>query len=249
MPQPKRSYLSYSEAIEYVRKRNIRSREHYWKWWDSHTPHPPVPKMPHRVYAEWESWNHFLGTTNSFEGNLAKKKREKKVYRTFWEAVRYAQQKAKEYNITSQGDWEQWHDSGMCASDVPKRPHHVYEEFVGVGWNVWLGKNVKAKVDTAKQGVAVMAICRTIGQPPNVVTLMVEGGGLSAMRDKWDDSVMGKPYRVYKWEREMAKHVEQILLHYAHKRDERVWLVPNMNALLFELDSLLEYAIEPRQLS
>jgi hypothetical protein len=200
------------------------------------------------VYSEWQSWNDYLGTTNSFEDAVARKRGEKKVYRVFWEAVRYAQQNAKQYNITTREMWEEWYDSGMCAKDIPKRPHHVYPEFVGTGWNVWLGKNVEAKVETAKREVAVMALCRVVGQPPNVVTIVVEGDGLSALRDKWDDSVIGKPYRAYKWERENAAYVNQIMEHFAHKRDNNVWLVPNLNALLFELDSILEFAIPPRQL-
>ena len=245
----KQTYLPYQDAIQFVRKHSTATtRAQYIKW---HTAAKPgvVPKYPNRVYDEWSSWNDWLGTTNSFEKTLARKKKEKRQpYRPFWEAVRYAQAAAKEYGLHTQDDWEEWYDSGMCAKDVPKRPHHEYDEFVGKGWPVWLGKNIEAKVSTAKVEVAVMAICGTPGQPANVVTAIVASGGLAALKDKWADRVMGKPYRIYKWEAELTKYVDRLFRQHAHHRGGQVWLVPNMNALLFDLDNILEYAVPPIQL-
>lgn len=238
MAQPKRSYLSYHEAVEYIRKRNLKSRDDYWRWWSSLTPHPPVPKMPHRVYPEWESWNVYLGTTNVFDPKRGTKR--KINYRPFWEAVRMAQSYAKQYKITTQKGWEEWCDSGMCPKDIPKYPPQVYPEFVGTGWTVWLGKNIESKVETAKREVSVLALAQVAGQPANVITLVVEPMGLSALKEKWDASVMGKLYRVYKFEKEMVARVDHLMGRFAHKRDDKVYLVPNMQALISELDFLLE---------
>lgn len=242
-------YLPYHKAVQYLREecKHLTTRTLYQKW---HREVEPkfLPRFPERVYDEWESWSTFLGTTNSFEKTRARKKGEKIVHRTFWEAVRYAQQKAKEHNITTREQWEQWHDSGMCAKDIPKRPQLVYEEFVGTGWPVWLGTKVEAKVKTAKENVAVMCIASLVDQPPNVVTVMIEGRGLEALKENWDQTIVGRPYRVYKWEKDMVKYVDRLFNHHAFNRGDKMWLVPNMNALLFELDNILEFAIPPSQL-
>lgn len=243
----KHRYLPYEDAKEYVQKKsNARSRKQYWRWHDS--VKPPIPKYPHRTYAEWESWNEFLNTTNSFEKNLAKKHNKKlKVYRPFWEAVRAAQHYAKQYGIDTQDKWLEWHDSGMCPDDIPKYPYHVYEEWKGTGWTTWLGKSLKGKIETAKQEVGVMALCTTPGMPGNVLTVVVDNNGLSSLKEKWDDSVMGKPLRVYKWEKELIPYVDRIFRQFAFDKGDRKWLCPNVHALIFELDSILEFAIKPNR--
>lgn len=249
MGRRKTTFLPYEDAIQFVRKySDATTRAQYRRWHDSKKP-GVVPKAPDRVYEEWSSWNEFLGTTNSFEKKRDRLKKNKVTYRPFWEAVRYAQQKAKEHNITSQGEWEEWHDSGMCAKDVPKRPHHVYDEFTGKGWSVWLGKDIKSKIATAKQNVAVMAVCQTPGYPPNMITIVVEGSGVTALRDRWDRTIVGKPYRIYNWESDLIPYVEQIFIQHSYDKGNKMYLVPNMHALLFELDNILEFTIPPRLLS
>lgn len=244
MGRYKIKYLSYGEALDYVQRHSqATSRSEYFKWHDSVKP-IVVPKIPNRAYEdEWESWNIFLGTTNSFD------RPHKPNYRPYWEAVRYAQAIGKDHNITTQKGWEEWHDSGMCAKDVPKRPHHVYEEFTGRGWSVWLGTKVASKLATAKEEVAVVAICQTAGQPPNMITVLIEGAGLSALRDNWDRTIVGRPYRIYHWEKELAPYVDRVFAQHTFDKGGRMYLVPNMNALLFELDNLLEFAIAPRLLT
>ena len=238
MARPKTHYLPYHKAQEFARELHLTSRKQYWQWWDANKP-AYIPKRPEKVYEQWESWNMFLGTTNTFDKERGTK--IKKVYRPFWEAVRYAQQKAKEHNISTQGEWHEWHDSGMCAHDVPKRPDQVYEEFVGSGWKVWLGKNIESKIKTAEQNVGVMALCACPGEPANVIMRVVSGNGMAVLKEKYDDGVIGKPYRMYVWEKEMIPQVDALFARHCHKRDENVFVVPNMNALLFDLDAVLQW--------
>lgn len=250
MGRHKEKYLPYDHAKDFVQSLQPAptTRAEYVRW---HTEVNPayLPRYPRNAYDQWESWNIFLGTTNSFEKTRDRKKDDRVIHRPFWEAVRYAQSIAKEHHITTQKGWEEWHDSGMCVRDVPKRPHHVYDEFTGRGWSVWLGTKVASKVLTAKEEVAVMAICQTVGQPPNVVTVLIEGAGISALRDKWDSSLVGTPYRIYNWEKEVTPYVDRVFAHLTFDKGGRVYLVPNIHELLFELDNLMEYAIAPRLLS
>lgn len=238
MARPKTHYLPYDKAQECARELHLTSRKQYWQWWDANRP-AYMPKRPEKVYSEWESWNMFLGTNNTFDKERGTKR--KKTYRTFWEAVRYAQQKAKEHNITTQKEWHEWHDSGMCASDVPKRPDEVYAEFLGKGWKVWLGKNIESKIETAKNDVAVMALCACPGQPANVIIRVVSSNGVAGLKEKYEAGVIGKPYRMYKWERELTAQVDGMFSRHCHKRDDNVFVVPNMNALLFDLDNVLQW--------
>ena len=241
-------YLPYGDALEYIRRHKpAKSRADYVKW---HAKNKPdfLPRYPNRVYAEWESWSVFLGTTNSFEKTRAVRIGQKITYRPFWEAVRYAQQKAKEHNLKTMREWEQWYDSGMCARDVPKRPHHAYTEFAGKGWSVWLGLKPQQKQIAAKQKVAVIALCQTRGYPANCITVLINQNGVSDMVDKWDRELYGKPYRVYNWEQELVAQVDRIMKSLTFDKGNSLYLVPNMNALLFELDSILEYTIPPNKL-
>lgn len=251
MPRQKSdTYLPYEDAVKYIQSLNPRpkNRAEYIRW-HKVTHCGFIPRYPNRVYTQWESWSLFLGTTNSFEqykGSFGDK--QKIVYRPFWEAVRYAQQAAKDHNLKTKDDWEEWYDSGMCPKDIPKRPYHAYTEFTGKGWPVWLGLKPEAKLVTAKQKVAVMAVCQTPGYPPNVVSIVVEGNGFSAFKDRWDGTIVGKPYRIYNWETDLIPYVEKIFAQHSFEKGNKMYLVPNMNALLFELDNILEFTIPPREL-
>lgn len=235
MGRPKTQYLPYDDAQRYIQQFNLKSRAQYWRWWDKHRP-AYVPKRPEKVYSQWSSWNEFLVTTNEFKP----RERKKDTYRPFWEAVRYAQHKAKEYNITTQQQWYQWHDSGMCANDVPKYPNHVYEQFVGTGWKTWLGQNLESKINTARENVAVFAIHHSPDNPPNVIVPVVHQNGYHAMVEKMQDTPsLGKVYRLYHWEGELSSVVDQLLHKHGHKQNDNCYIVPNMNGLLWDLDNTL----------
>ena len=250
--QKNTNFMTYTDCRQYVIQHcPEKTRAGFIKWRRAHPHLTFIPRQPHRVYTqEWTSWNDFMGgTMNSFEQHKARfAGKNKIVYRPYWEAVRYAQQAAKDHNLKTKGDWEEWYDSGMCPKDIPKRPYQAYEEFTGKGWSVWLGLNVQAKVQTAEQQVAVMAICQTPGHPPNMVTVVVEGRGVSALRDGWDRTIVGKPYRIYNWEKDLTPYVDRTFQQHTFNKGNNMYLVPNMNALLFELDTLLEFSIPPRYL-
>ena len=208
---------------------------------------PPLPRYPDQHYAEWTSWNDFLGTTNSFEKTLRRKKGMKVEWRPFWEAVRYAQRMADDHGITTQKEWEVWHDSGMCAKDVPKRPQLEYSEFKGAGWPVWLGKNIKGKLMSQKQNVTLLGVHTTTTMPKNMLTIINWKDGLAQMREAMaHDPQLEAPKRLYKWEPELAGQVHQTIVALANEKGNSVWLCGNVHELFFELDNLLEWAVRPK---
>jgi len=234
-------FLPYPAARHYVQTyADVHNRDQYYKWHDSVKPEF-LPKRPHRVYENF-TWNDFLGNTNSFEKTLRRKKGEKVTWRPFWEAVRYAQRMAKEHNITTQKEWEKWHDSGMCPRDIPKRPQLEYSEFTGAGWKTWLGKTIKGKIMTQKHNVAVFALHTTTYQPKNILTIRKYVDGMMAMNEALqDDTSLERPIRVYKWEDEMGDEVYKILSSVASDQGNSQWLCSNVHELLFELDNTLEW--------
>lgn len=233
-------FLQYSDALELVRRHSIHSRAHYWRWHDS--VKPPLPRMPNKHYAEWSSWNDFLGTMNSFEKTLRKRMGMKVSWRPFWEAVRYAQRVAKEEGIHTQKEWEKWHDSGMCPKDIPKRPQLEYSEFTGVGWKTWLGKNIRGKIMSQKQNLALFALHTTTTMPKNILTIRKYTDGMYAMQEAMrDDPSLEKPLRVYKWEDPLADQVYKVVEALGVDKGNNQWLCPNVHELIFELDNMLEW--------
>lgn len=229
-------FVPYHRAVEIVRDASIRSRAHYWRWYDE--THPKyLPRHPHNHYTEWDSWNAFLGTTNSFDKTLERKKGEKKVYRDYYEAVRYAQQMAKQFGISTREEWERFYDDYELPVDIPKRPHHEYTKF---SWNVWLGKDAVAKMKAHEENVAVFCIHSVPNKPVNVIRPMVHNNGYHSMLDKVandDSGMLGKPYKIYFYERDDMGIVDRALHHHGHKQDDGTYIVPNMNALFYSLDN------------
>lgn len=234
-------YLPYPAARDYVQKyTDVRNVLQYRKWHDSAKPEF-LPRHPDRVYNSF-SWNDFLNTTNSFEKTLMRKKGEKIVWRPFWEAVRYAQRVAHDSGIHTQKQWEEWHDRGMCPKDIPKRPQLEYSEFTGAGWKTWLGKNIRGKIMSQKQNLAIFALHTTTTMPKNILTIRKYTDGMYAMQEEMrDDSSLEKPLRVYKWEDPLADRVYKVVEALGVDKGNNQWLCPNVHELIFELDNLLEW--------
>lgn len=234
----KNPYLTYAQAHKYVLNEITpppQTRAQYWRWHDKNKP-AFLPKRPDKVYDNF-SWNAFLGTTNSFEKTRDARTNTVRTYRPMWEAVRYAQAQAKLFELSTREQWEQFYDEYDVPVDIPKRPHHVYEEFPGFA--VWLGLDARAKLKTEVEGVvAIVGLHHVDGEAANVVELRVWKGGYGSMNDamQGDESGMiGKPYRLFEVEDEhTVPFVQRKLDQHGHKRD-RGYIVPNLNALLWDL--------------
>lgn len=236
-------YLPYALAKKYMRDNasHITTRKKYRVWRRS-VRNDFLPIFPERVYVEWDSWNDFLGNSNSFEGVWREKSAKKKRYRSFWEAVRYVQRIAKENGLTTKEEWLEWHDKGECPEDIPRRPSYIYPEWIGTGWTTWLGKNIEVIANNVQENIGVMSVMGIPGQPANVIQIIYERDGFAVLKSKYDARVMGKVYRIYKWDNSKHQYLNLALERFTFKRENiNQFLVPNMFALLEDLDYHLEW--------
>lgn len=218
------SYGAAQLTLQQEWKDAVRSRKTFIEWHRRVRP-VGIPRYPHRVYPEWTSWADFLGTDNVFE------KVKPGKYRSYWEAVKFVQA----LGLANVLEYQRACDDGRIPSDIPKAPQNIYPEWRG--FKVFLGKNIEAKVAAARADTAVVGLCDVSGMPVGYYRLVVEEKGLPVLMQKLDK----RPYRVYKWEKELAPQVKAIMQRFASPHDDGVWLVRNFHEIVFELDSLLEW--------
>jgi hypothetical protein len=237
----KNPYLPYDKAKEYVLEQHprITTRAQYWRWHDDYKP-AFLPKRPDKVWDDF-SWNDFLNTNNSFEKTILARKGAKRHYRTYWEAVRYAQAQAKKFQLSTREQWLTFYEQYEVPDDIPKRPWQEYDDF---SIDVWLGLDAAAHLKTAKEGVvAIVGLHRISEMPPNCVTFRVWKNGYAAMKsallDGDESGMIGPPYQLWKWDESGMKVALDKLERHGHKRDG-YYVVPNMHALMWELNECLD---------
>lgn len=230
----KTKYIDLQLAKAIAQKAKCRSRGEYFKWYDDHKPNN-IPKHPDRVYNDWVSWNDFLGTTNTFTPN-------KKVYLPYWDAVRIAQKLAQQYNLKTSDAWLRYGRNNELPENIPLRPDQYYEEWKERGWKTWLGTDVQSRIETAKQQIPVFAILVSRLEPQNIVTVVQAQSADDLKQFVLDNQEVGyKLLKAYVWEAKMQNIVEKIFESFAFEKGHNQWLVPNLNSLLFELDSIMEW--------
>ena len=197
-----------------------------------------LPKHPETVYKDF-SWSDYLEVDILTPMQIAAKVRCEGVKpREMWEAIKWAQQYCHENQITTRDAWRKGYDETKIPKDIPKNPHIAYGKAFP-GYPVWIGKKTIARIDAHTNVNAVLTLLHVAGQPINVVALRVWSDGLSDLRNNWSkqrefDRVLGQ----WKYERELMPQVEAILDTLGHKGD-LYWTIPNMNAVLWELNSIL----------
>lgn len=229
-------YVPFEEARELIHRREFASRKEYWVWYDREQP-VWLPKYPHRGYKEqWVSWNDFLGTSNAF-GN--KGKLDRSVYRPYWDAVRFVQT----LKLKTAKEYFQWARGGERPDDIPEQPVHAYGE-QWTSWFDWLGKNVHAQQEAAKQTAKrpVIALAVTRGQPANIVKF-VRAPSVDMLKERWDNNDNG--IAVYSMPEDMAEWnqiVEMFTSDYYGDPATRV--VPNINELVYRLNQVASRVTE-----
>lgn len=115
------NYLSYRDAVEYVKKMNLKSGK---DWIDKYNsgfiPIDLFPKKPNRYYKKrgWISWGDFLST-----GRIQNQSRK---FISFDECKEFA----RNNNINSQSEWFEF----KKPSNVPSLPPQTYKE----EWKSWM---------------------------------------------------------------------------------------------------------------
>lgn len=236
MPRRKtKHFLPYDEAKQYTQKNQIKSRSQYWDWVKTQKV-GFLPMHPHKHYEEWQSWNTFLNTSNSFEDMT----HHPKQFRPYWDAVRWAQKYCAEHKITTQREWMDHYSKVELPRDIPKRPDQYYDEFTGRGWGVWMGSDARGKVMSEQQNIAVLALCTMHGAPLNMIKVIIEKDGIHALKETLVDNQL-RAVRVYMYVPQEQQMIEQILSANGTDQGDHVYIIPNMNTLLFDMDSSLEF--------
>ena len=235
-------YLTFDQAREFLRA-NVNpfllTRKAYWEWHDRVKP-SFLPKRPDKVYKDF-SWNEFLGTTNSFEKTLERNRgKVRRVYRPYWEAVRWAQKFCNEEGIDSQRGWREYcAGGGVLPDDIPVWPSHEYENF---SWVVWTGKDVRGHLEAYKNSVMVVGLHNVVGSEANCVVIKVWKGGVSELREGDDSGIAGRLYQAWEVEENTLAMLEAGLNRYGHRRDIG-YIVPNLNQLLWYLNMEVQLKI------
>lgn len=233
-------FVSFHHAKQIVREHEITSRKQYWDWIDSGIAY--MPKQPNRVYADWVSWNDFLGVNNVWEANGYKPGN----YRPYWEAVRWAQAVAVKNELKTMKEWLAWYGENKesIPDNIPKRPDAYYDEWAG--WGTWLGTTIKGNIMTAENAHGILALVVQKGHANNVITLRVERGGASALEAAWlDAKEIGQEFRVVKmfaYEPDKLTQLQGVyrMLSTAYEGNEQVRLVQNLPTFLWEIESILD---------
>lgn len=229
------NFLPWEEARAAVREEMIPSRGKFEEWWDRHKP-KSIPRFPYRVYTgenEWVSWNDFLGTNNKFNEKMGIK------WRPMMDAVRWAMA----LKLKSQAEWLEFcRGEGNLPEDIPIRPDLVYKQWRS--WTHWLGNRPVDAVQTHQELAKhsqVFYIIHEHDVPGNVMTFGVEPGGVTAMKQRWEEN----PYdvtRLFWYDPTKAETVKNIVnsLSTPYLGNERQRIVPNVWEIVWHMQMNLE---------
>lgn len=226
-----RRYVDFELAKFIARRAGCKSRRQYWEWWEK-DGNDGVPKRPDKVYKEWQGWNDFLGTRNTFEPL------KKKMYRPFWEAVQWSQRNAKEHGLKTMSDWFQFYkeNKDSIPPDIPKRPEVAYNEWQG--WPTWLGKTIESKVDSAQNSQGFVALVVEHMNPKNMVSVIKWKDGYVSFVEKVKEK-QWYVVKLYENEEGCEQLIRRVMDTYGSNKGGNVWLLSNVNHILFELDTSL----------
>ena len=232
-------YPPFSVARATALELNLKSTKAYLDWHKKNNP-SYLPRYPNRVYKEFVSWNDWLGTQNTFTPNQGV------TYRPYWEAVKWSQKNAADHNLNTGAEWVEWcrqNRDTLLPKDIPMSPEAAYDEFKGNGWSVWLGQDVRAKLLASQVQTHLFAICSSanLATPGNYYTVVHAPMGEADLRERLQEHKDMRVYRGYKWENELSEQVGKLFSTFGKDIGEGVWFFPNLNALIFELDQILEW--------
>lgn len=218
--RPRLNY-EFEEAVEIVRKENLKSMGQYAKWWDLHTP-SRLPKRPDRAYEKsWKGWGYFLGNYNEYPF-------VKKAFRSYDDSKKFAHS----LNFKKIEEWFDYCRSGKKPEDIPSRPDVVYQR--KKEWHTWsefLGNHIDIFINEQKASRKYFYIARYPDSPGNVLCF-----GISTSREnlkKDNEFKVIKLYDYYEgfdWKSVISVYGKR----YEFGRPNE-FLISDMGALLSEL--------------
>jgi hypothetical protein len=123
----KRQYLPFTEAREFTRSLNLKSRTEWDEYCKSNTLPPNTSSRPDHVYKNkgWTDWGDFLGTGTVASFN--------KAFRSFEKTQEFA----KSLGIQTWKEWANYCKSGNKPDDIPSNPNRSYKK-EWVSWGDFL---------------------------------------------------------------------------------------------------------------
>jgi len=232
----RKSYIPYELAKEAIRRENpeIKTSTNYRKW-VRESKSDYLPLYPENIYPNF-SWMDYLDTEyKSFALTVVKNRARGKIkYRNMWDAIRWAQKYCKENNIRTMNEWRNHCKDNDLPKDIPKVPENKYSEFPG--YPVWLGKKVSGIISMHENITPILTLNHVPNQPLNVVSIRIWKNGIHEVKEKRKE--FGKTYGIWEHEQELMSQVMDILAQFGTNNDG-IYVISNMNALLWELNSIL----------
>jgi hypothetical protein len=233
-------YLDYDYASFKCQQYGIKSARQYRSWQQFFKP-AGFPSNPDSVYnLEWESWNDFLNNDNLYAGYDPKSVKASELL-PYKDALIWTQSKqfktVKDYKVA-------W-DDGMILPGIPRNPQVRYKEFhSNGGWKMFLGKKLEHRLDAKKDLEPIAALCRTVGQSPNVLQLVISSQGIIDIQQQ----ILAAPHleavKAYYWYHDYGTFVFELLDKMGTKQNENTWMFSDLNALYYELSAVLgEYRV------
>lgn len=223
------SYVNAKMFVQNARSRPT-SRSQYHKWHDNNLP-IGIPKYPDRVYGkEWTSWNDYLGTDNAF---VPFDPVHKDDFRPYYDAQRYIHS----LKLSTRAEYVALVQEGKLPDDIPKQPFRMYDEWVD--WPTWLGVSLRSRVESMANVKQCVALCSMADQAPNVLRVLVCQNGIEELKKKLEDSGSMKVLKMYEWKVDTAESFQRVMDAFASEQGDNEYIVSNMAALVYELDSCM----------
>ena len=196
-----------------------------------------MPKNPDQVYRRyWNGWSTFLSTENLYAGYDPASVTAEELL-PYDQAVQYTQ--SKQFETVDK--FQEAFDQGLILQGIPRAPQVRYKEFYPKGgWKYFLGKKLSSRVDAAKNMEAVCALCRNCNQQDNVLTLVISSQGAGILEKQIEANPDLTAVKAYFWHHDFGDYIFELLNKMGTKQSENSWMFPDLNALYYELGSVLE---------
>ena len=131
-------FMSYSEAVNLVQSKGIKSREE-WRMFVKSVDRPfNLPTNPAQTYKDkgWGGWSSFFGKVG----------RTSKKYGTHYKSYNESEKFVRSLNLNSLKEWGEYVSSGEKPLDIPDYPNQQYKNNGWLSWSCFLNIKTPAPI-------------------------------------------------------------------------------------------------------
>jgi hypothetical protein len=124
----------FSDALNWVRKKNIKNKKDWKKLCSSKNFPNDIPKTPMHVYEKelkGKGMGYWYGTN------------KKSTHEINWRPFKDARKYVHDLEFQNTTEYKEWATTNQKPQDIPSAPKRVYKEFVD--WEDWLGNAERKK--------------------------------------------------------------------------------------------------------